>query len=388
MTTRDLKLHGAAVNTFSGRGNIESMETMLNQLNHVFFAPRWKLSRFQVMMLQPLMRKGDSKKVRQEIAAQYGKHIAMLGVQYAALMIMGGLSWAVSGDEEDERSPVGAGDWKLRVGNTTVSLAMTSSDFLKVKTGRHRIDIMSGMQQTMVFMSRLATGKYTSSVTGETVRTGPNVWEILNGIVVDPEDRDMTAGKIIVNYLRSASSPLVGHFVDTVLGRDFTGREATLYSEAAEGMIMLTATEVWSVIGEQLRSVNADENMIKGVVDIFALTALIMAGEGVSTYGPDEDDRKRLIGEAVYDLTGERPPRKGKTQEEYDKAVKAWELRQRLAKQRLKHMGYEDVDLVKALEAYAKSKKYRTDMYKGKKRTAFGERAIRVRQRIKQMEEE
>src|SRR3990167_7619115 len=79
LTMGGAKVLANAVNVFSGRGNIHGMEKAANALTELFFAPRWAISRWQVLIGQPLwygiMTEGIGLQphARLEIAKEYAR---------------------------------------------------------------------------------------------------------------------------------------------------------------------------------------------------------------------------------------------------------------------------------------------------------------------------
>jgi signal transduction histidine kinase len=137
-----LKEIGSYINNATGRGSLGNFERTAVGLNGLFFSPRLIASRLQ--MMNPRNYLFTNKFVRK----QYLK--SLLGLAGA---------WATF-----------AGLAKFA--GAEVSMNPTSADFGKIKVGNTRLDPAGGFQQYLVLMARLATGKFTSSTTGQSYQMG------------------------------------------------------------------------------------------------------------------------------------------------------------------------------------------------------------------------
>lgn len=145
----ELKAAADFINMTTGRGNIESIKGTVNTLNGVFWAPRRFISRFQFIgtlggMIEYGKRPGDirnpgihlrgSSQIRKMMAWEIARYLAGI----SAAMTLG---WLAGAEFE----------WDPR-----------SSDFLKMRWGKLRLDPMSGLAQTMTLISRIGAGKIKS----------------------------------------------------------------------------------------------------------------------------------------------------------------------------------------------------------------------------------
>jgi nitroreductase len=129
-TAEEAKQIAHYINVATGRGSFGvNNESIMVGLNTAFFAPRYVASRFQLLGADPILR--SSGRVRKAIAGEYARYLAGIGITYALAQLMG------ADIEEDPRS----------------------TDFGKIKIGNTRIDPLSGLSQTSVFLSRLFTGE-------------------------------------------------------------------------------------------------------------------------------------------------------------------------------------------------------------------------------------
>lgn len=134
------------VNNASGRGDLGRAEKYADDLNAVFFSPRMIASRFQTFNpkyytnLDPFVRKEAIK--------------SALAIAGFGLMVTHLMKWA--GGAETKYNPL-------------------SSDFLKAKWGRARLDPFGGYQQFVVFFARFLAGRTESDAYG---LTAPTRWSI------------------------------------------------------------------------------------------------------------------------------------------------------------------------------------------------------------------
>ncbi len=142
-TDAELSAIADFVNVATGRGAGKTAEKAA-ALNGLLFAPRYMVSRFQLLGGQPLV--GGSMKTRKLVARTYLQYAGMM----ATVLTLAELSGA-----EIEKDP-------------------RSSDFMKLKVGdRLLIDPHAGMGQVATLLARLATGK-TKTAAGEVTPTkGP-----------------------------------------------------------------------------------------------------------------------------------------------------------------------------------------------------------------------
>lgn len=114
----------------------------------------------------------------------------------------------------------------------TVETDSNSADFLKLKVGNSRFDLGRGLVQAMVLGSRMASGEYKSSSTGEVTRFAAprdlieyartNVWP------KHPKG-DTNALTLLYRFLESKEAPIPSYLSDVARGgKDIMGRTADL----------------------------------------------------------------------------------------------------------------------------------------------------------------
>jgi len=241
LTLKEAKAIANFINVATGRGAAGKATNALAGLNAVFFAPRLAISRFQLLVGQPLWR-GDMK-TRKMIALEYGRFLAGLAVVYA----LGALAGACDDDDE----PV-------------LEFDPRSSDFGKIRLGNTRIDPLAGLSQTAVFMARISTGE-TKTASGK-----------IKPIRGDVPYGSSTTADVITRFLRSKLSPVVGTGLNIATGKNVVGEDVTLLSTLRDTTIPLSLRDVYETMREQ------------GVPKGTAISLLSVFGMGVQNYQTKE----------------------------------------------------------------------------------------------------
>ncbi|HDZ37973.1 MAG TPA: hypothetical protein ENH62_06775 [Marinobacter sp.] len=232
------------VNVTTGRGSLGSLEKNAPLLNAAFFSPRWISSRFQFIFGKNLWQGPGKKETRRLLLAEYGRYLAGKAI----------FLWLAA-----------------QLGDFIVEDDPNSSDFLKLKekNGNTRYDVVEGLSQTAVLISRAISGKTKSSVSGE-VRS-------LSG----SGSRDL--GEVVFDFTRSKFSPLHGAAWDIIARQNVVGETTTVKSVAKSLVTPLSTREVVQSVMEH------------GIPRATADTMVSMLGVGVQTYGQDSKRNKRRI---------------------------------------------------------------------------------------------
>jgi hypothetical protein len=222
------------VNIATGRGaigghNIKIIDSMAT-LNSVFFAPRYVLSRFQLLAGQPMYR--GSLQTRMKIAKEYGRFLTGLSVVYMLGKSAGG----------------------------TIEADPRSSEFGKIRFGNTRVDPLAGLSQTAVLISRIASGK---------TKTAKGRIESIRGDKVKFGTGDTAS--LIGRFTRGKLAPVVGIAFDLASGRNVVGQKVDM-SYAAGQLVPLALSDIYSVMQDQ------------GVPAGTAFSILSIFGMGLQTY--------------------------------------------------------------------------------------------------------
>lgn len=237
------------INVATGRGDLGKLAGAGVALNTAFFAPRYVLSRFQLLAGQPFY--GGNARTRKLIAKEYAKYLIGVGTVVALLSAMG--------DDDDpplETDP-------------------RSSDFLKVRYGNTRMDPLSGLLQVTTLIARVTSGE---------MKTGKGTIVPIRGEKIPFGTGDTSA--VIGRFLRTKLSPALGTTVDLVTGKNVVGEVVTPKEAALHMMVPISVGEIKETIEEQ------------GVATGTAMGLLSMFGIGLQTYKPRAEKAEKKAYEA------------------------------------------------------------------------------------------
>ena len=238
-TPVELKAIGTFVNEFTGRGSVKGSENALVGMNTIFFAPRYVLSRFQVLVGHPMW--GGTARTRMLIAQEYAKTLTGIGVVLGMGLAAGGSV------ETDPRS----------------------SDLGKIKIGKTRVDPFAGLSQTSVLLGK--------EILGASKSPQGKINPIREGLVYGVRNPKISYGgdnaaSVIGRFLRSKLSPVVGTAVSQLAGEDVVGNKVTP-SDLPEQLLMpISFNDIYETMKEQ------------GVPAGTALGTLSIFGMGLQTF--------------------------------------------------------------------------------------------------------
>lgn len=221
------------VNDITGRGNLhKGIEGAAEVLNAFFFSPKLAMSRLHLIShvfdprwyleADPLIRK------------QYFKDLFRFA---GTILTVLGLA---------------------KIAGADVGTDPTSSDFMKIKIGKTRIDIMGGFQQYIRMAAQLITGKYTSSVTGKTVTLGEGY-------------RPLNRYEVLLRQIESKEAPVASFVTDLLKQQDYRGRPVNIPEAIRERITPMVLQDIYDITKE-------DPTLLP--LGIFAVF-----GVGVQTYG-------------------------------------------------------------------------------------------------------
>jgi hypothetical protein len=234
------------INVFTGRGTIPgNYASSIALLNNMFFAPRYVLSRFQALTGQPLRYalKADPA-VTKLIAGEYARTLLGYGVVYG-----------IVGTALKDYASV---EWDPR-----------STDFGKIKVGNTRVDIMSGLSQTTVFLARSAPEVFglgkTKTAQGKVLSLGGG-----RHAPITQEKYGQTAWK----FVRGKFAPLPAAFFNAKEGETVVGQPTTTLNEIGKMVTPMSSNDVLSALYKY------------GLSKESALSLLTIFGDSVQTYSP------------------------------------------------------------------------------------------------------
>lgn len=191
-------------NEVTGRGDLGPVESWSKFLSFALFSPRLIASRIRLLTnpINYFWWKDTPKEVKLEYTKDLGK------LALAAATVLWGASM-MGYDVEDEP---------------------TSSDFLKLKDGDTRLDVLGGLQQYMTLGARQGLGETTNAY-GETKDlTNPQT------------SYDPTRLSVMSRFGESKLSPFVAIALNLARGRDYLGREYT-YKDVWKEVLPLSASD-------------------------------------------------------------------------------------------------------------------------------------------------
>ena len=215
---------GNYINVATGRGALHgSFEKSAAALSRIFFAPKYVLSRFQLLLGQPLLRgivngKSNSARLRKAIAVEYARYMIGLSVVYA----LGRIAMSAMGDDDKE-----------------VEDDPRSANFGKFKFGNTYLDPLSGMAQSMTLLARTITSQ---TKTGDKIKdlsgpkhkfTDPSWWEIMG------------------RFLRSKLNPVAGTIGDIANRKNMNDEPVTPQSVVLDNITPLSLADMAKVIEDQ-----------------------------------------------------------------------------------------------------------------------------------------
>lgn len=254
MSPAEARSLGTAVNALTGKGDMNSIgmggEKAQNFLNKIMISAPWLMSRLQVLTLHPFWSKGSTAESRKAAAELYVDMAAGISAYYG-LVVLAGMFMA----DDDEEKPV-------------VEWDSTSSDFMKVRIGRTRLDPLFGLQQIIVLASRIYHDEIKDS-----------------GGVVRPRKGFEDDWALISRFQEGRLHPAIQDIRALKTGEDFMGQPITK-TEVLKGAVMPIT---YPAIDDAAKG--------RGIPAQTALAVWAIAGGGLSTYDPRTKEREDIASE-------------------------------------------------------------------------------------------
>jgi hypothetical protein len=217
------------VNSATGRGSLGTFQGAAKVLNSVFFSPRLIASRMNLLNpvyyvnLQPSVRKQALK----SLFAFAGAVSTTLGL--------------------------------AKLAGADVQTDPRSTDFLKIKIGNTRLDVMGGFQQYLVAASRLISGETISSTTGEAIKMGEGY-------------KPLTRYAILGRIMESKEAPIASFITTLLKGQNFRGEDIDVSEEIINRLTPMITQDLM--------------DLYKDNPAMLPLGALASFGIGTQTYPP------------------------------------------------------------------------------------------------------
>jgi hypothetical protein len=268
-TLAEARVLARLVNIATGRGELGSLSKAAEFLAIPFLAPRYVASRFQLLggafttPFKAAFGPKELRRVQRRVMIEYGRYMIGLALFASILKMIAD----IFGKE------------------LVIETDATSSDFGKGRMGNTRVDLLSGIGQPTVLLTRLIKGELKSTTTGMTVP--------LRG---KGARRDAIPG-VIGKFLRYKLSPFLGRPLDVISGTNAVGEPVTPQSVFINFVTPIALREIKESIEEQ------------GVPTGAAVSLAAILGMGVQTYGvalrsTSDKEIVELIRKNVYKRTG------------------------------------------------------------------------------------
>lgn len=238
---------GRVINTATGRGDLGAFEKYGPALSKTLFSPRlWKA---KLDTLNPVYYARLSTEARKEALKSSAAFAGVISTTLAAAAAAG----------------------------ANIEIDPRSSDFMKVKVGNTRYDIMGGLQQNIVLAAREITGQKKNSETGDIVHLSGDLHKF------GQADR----GSIITDFLQNKSNPLLNTAATIIKGEDKGGNAINPWQSIAKLFIPLNAQSTYETANDygNVNPLNGEKIDVGAIAKGAALNVPGIFGVGVQTYG-------------------------------------------------------------------------------------------------------
>ena len=244
VTKQEARLIADFVNTHTGRGSLGQRANSMAGLNTLFFAPRWVVSRAQLLTMTPLIKAGlaREKAVSKYIAFEYGKFLGGVALFYSMAKAMGA---------------------KINLEDPN------STTFGQIQMGNTYVDPLRGLTSMTTFLSKLGTGSV----------------QMMSGKERTIEFKD------IANFVRGKLSPGAGLPLNMILGSDFMGQRVSVAGELGGLVTPMTLADIAQAMMDQ----GVPKGAAIGVAIVFGMGAKQM---DQNKKAPD----KRKVGEPRFTI--------------------------------------------------------------------------------------
>jgi len=208
------------VNDSTGRGNVsKGIERLAPALNATFFSPRLWASRLKLLSnwANPWWYKNVPAEVRRFYWEDMGKFTATVATVY----------------------------FLSKMNGQQVETDIRSSDFLKIRDGKKRYDILGGFQQPIRTLGQYATGQKKDIDSGEITELTDKDKSLPNRLL---EQKRLA---VLLQHIRGKLSPVPAAFTDFGMGRMMDYSEPTVEKEIMRMIVPLAWQDITSAYGEE-----------------------------------------------------------------------------------------------------------------------------------------
>jgi tetratricopeptide (TPR) repeat protein len=208
------------VNDSTGRGNVsKGIERLSPALNAAFFSPRLWASRLKLLSnwANPWWYKNVPAEVRRFYWEDMGKFTATVATAF----------------------------FLAKMNGQQVETDIRSSDFLKIRDGKKRYDILGGFQQPIRTLGQYAWAQKKDIESGEITKLADENKSLPNRLL----EKDRLA--VLLQHIRGKLSPVPAAFTDFGMGRMMDYSEPTVEKEAVRMMVPLAWQDIYAAYGEE-----------------------------------------------------------------------------------------------------------------------------------------
>ena len=230
------------VNEATGRGSLGWAEQGAVPLGRTFFAPRYAVSRFQILTGHSMWKQNG--RARATIAREYARMLVGLGLYYTML------NAAFTILSPDKKKPI--------------TFDARSTDFGKIRVGDTRIDPLAGLAQAATMIGRTATGQ-TKTQKGRIIQ--------LRKLAGEPRKYgEPTWTDVAARFARSKAHPALGAIANLFDGTSMDGSDTTVVKETGNLMGPITWLDIYKALQEQ------------DLPTATTMSLLALLGEGLQNY--------------------------------------------------------------------------------------------------------
>jgi len=232
------------INHATGRGTLGGFEKAAVPLNAFFFSPRLIASRLN--LLNPVFYAKLHPQARKEAL----KSLFTFG---AAASTVGGL---------------------MSMGGAKVGVDPRSADFMKLKFGNKRYDILGGFQQPIRMAAQVIMGEVVSSTTGKVITLGEGY-------------KPLTRTDIISRFAESKEAPVFSFATALLRGQTSLGEKVDVPTEVANRFVPMAIQDMADFYKEE-----GEKGLLMAAPALFGVGA--MSYGGVNSYGLNGKDHPVL----------------------------------------------------------------------------------------------
>ena len=325
ISNAELRVIANFINVSTGRGSLGDRANSLQAITHVFFSPRWWMSRLQWWVGQPAWHnsswfgyEGASSEVRKMALAEWVNQAAAQAIVMGLVFTGMSLAYGPPGDEEE---------WDIFP-------TPTNPNFGRVRIGKTVLDLTAGLGQHVSLLARLMMGRQQD---GKEVDAGRTLWGYFRGkfapmpsILFDYFHGESMGGEKFASpeYFIRMVSPLIGQEAWNAVRAEGPAMGSALALAMFFGIgarVQEPKTQARKDTLKEIRSLmnqNAAPERVQQVLNEHLMKAAATeAKEKMKTANPDETEALQRVIDGVQSPALEQAV----LEEKYDIAIRALE---------------------------------------------------------------